>query len=134
MKNWKIVKRICTNGEFRAAVLNEKGKFVIATEQYLKKLGLATGLASIKKNGIYQDAYETKLSKNGKYYFNMKSLGNHKVIAGPSRLFDTRAEMMTVISTMISEIQECDEVTKMGFWSASFEDKYGEVPDTDINL
>ena len=127
MKNWKIIKRICANGEYRAAIVDECGRFVIATEQYRKKSGLAKGILSIRHNSQNPDAYVRKTTKDGRFYFNMKSVGNHRIIAGASRICKTEDERDQLMSAMFANLHNADEKTKIGFFSLTFDQKYGII-------
>lgn len=76
---------------FSFSFVNDAGRTVVKSENYKAKASAMNGIESVKKNCQNDARYEKNTSKNGKFYFNVKS-SNGQVV-GTSTLFDTEAEM-----------------------------------------
>ena len=123
---FKFDRRECANKQHRAALKDDKNRFVIATEQIINLGDLNDSIFAIMKNARLPEAYQKKIAKNGKHYFNLTSTGNHQIIAGPSRLYPSRTDMQVAITDMQSGCPQADVISNIGTFSLNFENKYDE--------
>ena len=65
------------------------GEVILRSETYESKSSAKNGIASVQKNSPDAKRFERKVSKNGKWFFNLKA-GNHQVI-GTSQMYQTEA-------------------------------------------
>jgi uncharacterized protein len=128
-RNWKFDRRVCRNGKFRAMLKGGNGEIVIPTQQYTQKAALANGITSIMENSQFRDAYVRRVSADGKPYFCLKSMGNHKIIAGPSEMYESAQAMEDSINAMFHNAHHADIVTSIGFFSFKFDTLYGDIPE-----
>lgn len=126
MKQWKFDRRECRNGQVRAMLKGGNGETVLPTEQYQRKAGLEKGIAAIKANASNPKAYLRYLNNEGRPYFCLKSVGNNKIIAGPSQAYSCSEAMDDTIAQMILNGSDAKDVTSIGLFYLSFENKYGE--------
>ena len=61
------------NGQFRFRLKANNGLTVLTSEGYNTKAAAKNGIASVGKNAKRKGAFETKVGKNKKHYFNLKS-------------------------------------------------------------
>lgn len=76
-------------GEFRFRLKASNGQNIMASEGYKAKSGCTNGIESVKKNAPEDSRYERKVTKSGKFLFNLKA-GNNQVI-GTSQSYATEA-------------------------------------------
>lgn len=96
MGKFVITKR--KNGEFQFSLRAGNGQEILGSEGYNAKSGCENGIESVRKNSQDDARYETKTSKNGKFYFNLKA-GNGQVI-GTSEMYETEASMKNGIESV----------------------------------
>jgi len=72
-------------GEFRFRLKSAAGATLLSSEGYAAKPSALNGIASVQKNAMEANRFETKESTSGKPYFVLKS-GNGQVI-GQSSMF-----------------------------------------------
>lgn len=75
------------NGEFRFNLKANNGQVILASEGYNSKSSCEKGIASVKANALDRSRYDKKVSRNGKYYFNLKAT-NGQVI-GSSEMYES---------------------------------------------
>ncbi len=61
------------NGEFRFRLKASNGQTILTSEGYKTKASAKNGIASVGKNAGRAGAFETKVGRNKKHYFNLKS-------------------------------------------------------------
>lgn len=61
------------NGEFRFRLKAGNGQTILTSEGYKTKAAAKNGIASVGKNAKRKGAFETKVGRNKKHYFNLKS-------------------------------------------------------------
>lgn len=63
------------------------GEIILRSETYQSKASAKNGVASVQKNSSHEGRFEKKVSKNGKWFFNLKA-ANHQVI-GTSQMYQS---------------------------------------------
>ena len=63
-------------GEFCFRLKASNGEIILASESYKAKSGCKNGIASVQKNCKDANCYVAKDTKNGKYRFSSRALGN----------------------------------------------------------
>ncbi len=71
-------------------------KILLKSENYKQKSSAINGIESVKKNCLEDERYELKVSKSGKYFFNIKSTNGQ--IVGTSAFFDSEEDRKNAIS------------------------------------
>jgi len=71
---------------FRLKASNSE--IILASEGYTTKQNCRNGITSVKANAPSGSNYDRLISRNDKYYFNLKSAQNHQVI-GTSEMYET---------------------------------------------
>lgn len=87
MGKFVITKR--KNGEFQFSLKAGNGQTILDSEGYSAKSGCTNGIESVKKNAADDSKFDRKLSKNGKFYFNLLA-GNGQII-GSSEMYESEA-------------------------------------------
>jgi uncharacterized protein YegP (UPF0339 family) len=77
-----------TNGEFQFDFIDKKGKIILSSGGYTRKLMCIKGIESVKRNSQDNRKFFRKTSLNNETYFNLKAL-NGKII-GVSKMFKDR--------------------------------------------
>ncbi|MCD0471839.1 YegP family protein [Flavobacterium sp. JAS] len=77
-----------TNGEFQFDFIDKKGKVVLSSGGYTRKLMCLKGIESVKRNSQDNIKFFRKTSLNNETYFNLKAF-NGKII-GVSKMFKDR--------------------------------------------
>lgn len=85
MTKFEVLKR--TDGEYYFNLRARNGEIILTSEGYTVKSNCIRGIESVRKNSQIEDRFETKISANGKLYFNLKAT-NGRVI-GVSELYET---------------------------------------------
>jgi uncharacterized protein YegP (UPF0339 family) len=75
------------SGGFRFRLKASNGQNILASESYKAKSSCTNGIESVKKNAPDDGRYERKMTKGGKYLFNLKA-GNNQVI-GTSQSYES---------------------------------------------
>jgi len=82
------------------------GATIIRSENYKAKASAVNGIASVKKNSQVDARYEMKESKNGKFFFNIKSTNGQ--IVGTSALFATEEDRANAITTLKTQAPDAE--------------------------
>lgn len=77
-----------TNGEFQFDFIDKKGKVILSSGGYTRKLMCIKGIESVKRNSQNNIKFFRKTALNNETYFNLKAF-NGKVI-GVSKMFKDR--------------------------------------------
>lgn len=85
MSKFEIKKR--SNGEFQFSLKAGNGEEILASEGYTTKANCENGIQSVKKNSVYPERFDRLVSKNNKFYFNLKA-SNGQVI-GKSEMYES---------------------------------------------
>ena len=85
MAKFEIFKR--TDEQFHFNLKADNGKVILTSEGYTAKAGAQNGIEAVKKNAADKAMYQVIESKDGQYYFNLKS-PNGQVI-GTSEMYVT---------------------------------------------
>lgn len=85
----KFVIKKRTNGEFQFDLKAGNGQIILTSEGYSTKANCQNGIESVKKNSQEELRFDKKMSKNDKYYFNLKAT-NGQVI-GTSEMYESEA-------------------------------------------
>ncbi len=76
-------------GKFRFNLKAGNGQVILASQGYKDMAGCKNGIESVRKNANNDDRFDRQESKNGQFYFNLKS-GNGQII-GNSEMYTTVA-------------------------------------------
>lgn len=76
------------NGEFQFDFIDKKGKVILSSGGYTRKLMCLKGIESVKRNSLDSIKFFRKTSLNNETYFNLKAF-NGKII-GVSKMFKDR--------------------------------------------
>lgn len=87
-----------SNGEFQFNLKADNGQVILTSEGYSSKAACQNGIESVKTNSVNDNAYERKVSSNGKYFFNLKAR-NGQVI-GSSEMYESQASMENGIDSV----------------------------------
>lgn len=85
MEKFVINKR--KNGEFQFHLKAGNGQIILSSEGYAAKASCENGIESVRKNSQDADKFESKISTNGKPYFNLKA-SNGQII-GNSEMYES---------------------------------------------
>lgn len=88
-----------TNGEHQFNLLADNSEIILTSEGYTTRAACENGIESVKENSARQDAYDRKLSSNGKPYFNLKAR-NSQVI-GTSQMYENTSSMEKGIESVM---------------------------------
>lgn len=89
---------------------------------------MMAGIKSVKLNSQSFDNYQLRTSADGHYYFNLVSEKNHKVIAGPSYLFNYEGERTAAVQIMIEHCLNANiEDNTKNWWNLSAEACWGDL-------
>jgi uncharacterized protein YegP (UPF0339 family) len=75
------------DGQYKFVLKAANGEVILASELYKSKSSATNGIASVRTNCAVDARYERKMTKNGKWMFNLKA-GNHQVI-GTSEMYNS---------------------------------------------
>ncbi len=89
-----------TNGEHQFNLLADNSEIILTSEGYTTRAACDNGIESVKENASRQDAYDRKLSANGKPYFNLKAK-NSQVI-GTSQMYESTSSMEKGIQSVMN--------------------------------
>ncbi len=87
MGKFVITKR--KNGEFQFNLLATNGQVILSSEGYTTKPSCINGLNSVMKNASDPNRFETKLAKDGRFFFNLKAANGQ--IIGSSQMYKSEA-------------------------------------------
>jgi uncharacterized protein YegP (UPF0339 family) len=79
------------NGKFYFRLTARNGQNILSSQGYAAKAGCQGGIESVRKNAQNPDAFEKKVSKNEKHYFNL--LAANKQVIGSSQMYATAKSM-----------------------------------------
>ena len=75
------------NGQFYFNLLAANAEVILTSEMYKAKPSAKNGIASVQKNAVDAKKYESRTSKNGKFFFVLKA-ANSQVI-GNSEMYES---------------------------------------------
>ncbi len=76
----------------------DEGEILLRSQGYTTEAGRDNGIASVMKNASDANKYQTKSSKDGRYYFNLRA-ANGQVI-GTSRMFPDAEAIQAAIANL----------------------------------
>lgn len=85
MSKFEITKR--TNGEFQFILKAGNGEGILASEGYTTKANCENGIESVKRNSVHPERFDKLISKNNKYYFNLKASNGQSI--GSSEMYES---------------------------------------------
>ncbi len=85
MGKFVITKR--TNGEFQFNLKATNGQVILSSEGYTTKAACNNGIDSVRRNSQDDGKYDRKVSKNDKFYFNLKATNGQ--IIGTSEMYES---------------------------------------------
>ena len=96
-----LLKKSQAASPFSFSFVDDNGKVVVKSENYSQKASAKNGIESVRKNSQLDARYVLKVSKNGKYFFNVKA-SNGQIVA-TSTLFATEADRAKAIELLKSK-------------------------------
>ena len=84
----KFIIKQTTNG-YKFDLLASNGQIILTSELYTTKEACEKGIESVVHNVENIENFERKISKNGKFYFNLKA--ENGLIVGTSELYESEA-------------------------------------------
>jgi uncharacterized protein YegP (UPF0339 family) len=97
MDGWFDVNKSKAN-DFYFVLKAGNGEVVLTSEMYKSKDSANVGIASVQLNSAENGSFESSVSSDGKYRFNLKA-ANHQVI-GTSQLYTTEGSRDEGIKTV----------------------------------
>lgn len=85
MGKFVITKR--TNGEFQFNLKATNGQVILSSEGYTTKAACNNGIDSVRRNSQDDGKFDRKVSKNEKFYFNLKATNGQ--IIGTSEMYES---------------------------------------------
>jgi hypothetical protein len=77
------------NGKYRFNLKADNHQVILTSESYTSKSGCENGIESVKINAPLDNHYARLVSKNSKFYFNLKA-GNGEII-GTSEMYESES-------------------------------------------
>lgn len=96
------------NNEFQFNLKASNGQVILASEGYTTKANCKKGIESVKKNSQEDARFDRKESKNGKWYFNLKS-SNGQVV-GTSEIYESKASCENGIASVKKNAPDAEVV------------------------
>lgn len=87
------------NGEFQFVLKATNGQVILVSEGYKAKPSARKGIESVRKNSQVDKRFDRKLSKNGKFFFNLVAT-NGQVI-GSSELYESEGSREKGIASVV---------------------------------
>lgn len=85
----KFVVSIRKNGEYQFVLKAGNGQVILDSEGYTTKAACLNGVDSVRRNSANDARFERKVSKNEKFYFNLKATNGQ--IIGTSEMYESKA-------------------------------------------
>jgi uncharacterized protein YegP (UPF0339 family) len=85
----KFSTKLGKDGQYYFYLLSTNGQVILTSEGYSTKFAMQNGMGSVKINALNDKHFERGISKDGKFYFNLKA-ANGQVI-GKSRMYASEA-------------------------------------------
>jgi uncharacterized protein YegP (UPF0339 family) len=96
------------NNEFQFNLKATNGQVILSSEGYTTKANCKKGIESVKKNSQEDSRFDRKESKNGKWYFNLKSTNGQ--IIGTSEMYESKASCENGIASVKKNAPEAEVV------------------------
>jgi len=99
-----------SNGEHQFNLVADNSEIILTSEGYTTRAACENGIESVKENSVFDEAYDRKLSTNGKPYFNLKAK-NSQVI-GTSQMYESSSSMEKGIDSVRRNAPEAEVTEK----------------------
>ena len=99
------------NGEFYFSLFAKNGQKILGSEGYSSKAACLNGIESVRKNAASEENFETKTSKDGSFFFNLKS-PNGQVI-GKSEMYQSKSGVTGGIESVQANAPEAPVVENL---------------------
>ena len=99
------------NGEFQFNLKAGNGQVILASEGYTTKAACTNGIESVKKNSQDDARFDRLESKNGKWYFNLKSTNGQ--IIGTSEMYESASARDNGIDSVAKNAPDAETVEEM---------------------
>ena len=96
------------DGEFQFNLKAGNGQIILSSEGYKTKASCLNGIASVKNNSQEDKRFERLVSKNEKFYFNLKATNGQ--IIGTSEMYESTASRDNGIASVMKNASEADVV------------------------
>jgi uncharacterized protein YegP (UPF0339 family) len=106
MSKFLVSKR--ANGEHQFNLVADNREIILTSEGYTTRAACENGIDSVKENSSRDEAYDRRLSTNGKPYFNLKAK-NSQVI-GTSQMYESTQSMEKGIESVMRNAPKADVV------------------------
>ncbi len=88
------------SGKFHFTLHAKNQQVVLTSEAYSTRAAAVNGIASVKKNAVKRDSFETRTAKNGKSYFVL--VAKNGEIVGQSQMYAHRSSVYTGIKSVMA--------------------------------
>lgn len=102
----KFVITTRANGEYQFTLKAGNGQAILASEGYSTKAACQNGIESVKKNSQDDARFDRLESKNGKWYFNLKSTNGQ--IIGSSEMYESTSARENGIESVMKNAPDAD--------------------------
>jgi hypothetical protein len=99
------------NDEFQFVLKAGNGQVILASEGYKTRASCDNGIESVKKNAADDARFDKLVSKNGKWYFNLKA-SNGQII-GTSEMYESLAARDNGIESVIKNAPDANIVAEL---------------------
>ena len=87
------------SGKFHFRMKAGNGEIILTSQAYQDKPSALNGIESVKKNGTFEDNFESKEAANGRGYFTLKATNGQ--IIGQSQQYKTASGLKNGIQSII---------------------------------
>lgn len=99
---FEIKKRV--NNEFQFNLKASNGQVILNSEGYTTKVNCEKGIDSVRRNSQIETRFEKLVSKNNKYYFNLKATNGQ--IIGTSEMYESEDSRDNGIASVMKNAPE----------------------------
>lgn len=86
------------NGEFQFVLKSTNGQVILVSEGYKAKPSARNGIESVRRNSQSDARFDRKVSKNGKFFFNLVATNGQ--VVGTSELYESERSRETGIASV----------------------------------
>jgi uncharacterized protein YegP (UPF0339 family) len=88
------------SGKFHFTLHAKNQQVVLTSEAYGTRAAAVGGIASVKKNAVNRESFETRTAKNGKRYFVL--IAKNGEVIGQSQMYAHRSSAYTGIKSVMA--------------------------------
>ena len=91
-----------SNNEYQFNLKAANHQVILTSQGYSSLEGCKNGVESVMKNGLSDEHFDRKESKNGKHYFDLKATNGQ--IIGKSEMYESKAAMENGIASVKTNV------------------------------